>query len=346
MNPSWLAFLQSQQAIIKNDRTLNFGNAEAEFKHTKDGTVTVDLSHLGLIQFAGEDARAFLQGQLTCDVIQVKPDMAQYGGYCTPKGRLLANFLLWQKEGYLMQLPAGLCAAIQQRLSLFVLRAKVQLTNISDKFMRIGVAGKNARMLVKKVSGVKFGPDQRLAIQHNEQSSIICLAPHRFEFIAAIEYAPTLWAQLTENSIPAGAACWDWLDIQSGIPVILPATQEQFIPQMVNLDAIDGVSFQKGCYPGQEIVARTKYLGKIKRRMYLAHIATDTPATPGDDLFSPTTAEQSCGKIVNAAPAPNGGYDVLAVIQVSNAEAGNVHWKAQNGPVLRIGPQPYLVSPE
>ena len=346
MNPSWQAFLQSQQAVIENGRTLHFGNAAAELNHTKDGTVIVDLSHLGLIHFSGEDAQAFLQGQLTCDVIQVKPDMAQHGGYCTPKGRLLANFLLWQKEGYLMQLPASLCAAIQQRLSLFVLRAKVQLTNISDKLIRIGVAGKNARMLVEKISGIKFEPGQRIAVQHSEQTSIICLAPHRFEFIAAIEYAPTLWAQLSENTVPAGAAYWDWLDIQSGIPVILPATQEEFIPQMVNLDAIDGVSFKKGCYPGQEIVARTQYLGKIKRRMYLAHIATDTPAAPGDDLFSSSTAEQSCGKIVNAAPAPDGGYDMLAVIQISSAEAGTVHWKAQNGPVLGIGPQPYLFSSE
>lgn len=346
MNPSWQAFLQSRQAVIKDGRTLHFGNAAAELNHTKDGTVIVDLSHLGLIQFSGEDAQAFLQGQLTCDVIKIKPDMAQYGGYCTPKGRLLANFLLWQNEGYLMQLPAGLCAAIQQRLSLFVLRAKVKLTNINDKFIRIGVAGKNARMIVEKVSGVKFGPDQRLAVQHNEQTSIICLAPHRFEFIAAIEHAPTLWAHLTENTTPAGAICWDWLDIQSGIPVILPATQEEFIPQMVNLDAIDGVSFQKGCYPGQEIVARTRYLGKLKRRMYLAHIATDTPVAPGDDLFSSSTAEQSCGNIVNAAPAPDGGYDVLAVIQISSAEVDTVHWKAKNGTVLGIGPQPYLLSSE
>lgn len=346
MNPSWLVFLKSQHAIIKNGRTLNFGNAAAELKHTKNKTVTVDLSHLGLIQFSGEDAQAFLQGQLTCDVIKVKSDMAQYGGYCTPKGRLLANFLLWQKEDYLIQLPAGLCAAIQQRLSLFVLRAKVQLSNISDKFIRIGVAGKNARMLAEQVAGVKFDPDQHLAVQHNEQTSIICLAPNRFEFVANIEYAPTLWTYLTENAIPAGAACWDWLDIQSRIPVILPATQEEFIPQMVNLDAIGGVSFQKGCYPGQEIVARTQYLGKIKRHMHLAHIATDTPVTPGDDLVSPSTAEQSCGKIVNAAPALNGGYDVLAVIQVSSTEAGKVHWKALNGPVLEISPPPYSISPD
>lgn len=346
MNPTWQAFLHNQQAISRNGRILHFGDAATELSHAKDGTIIVDLSHLGLIHFSGEDAQTFLQGQLTCDVRRVEPDMAQHGGYCTPKGRLLANFLLWQKEDYLMQLPASLCAAIHKRLSLFVLRANVQLTVNSDSLIRIGVAGKAARMLAEEISGIKFDPDRRCAVAHNEQTSILCLTPNRYEFVTNIEYAPTLWAHLRKNASPAGATCWDWLEIQSGIPVILPATQELFTPQMVNLDAIEGVSFQKGCYPGQEIVARTRYLGKIKRRMYLANIATDTPATPGDDLFSTSMGEQSCGKIVNAAPAPDGGYDVLATIQINSVETGKIHWKALDGPILEIKPLPYSLLPD
>jgi tRNA-modifying protein YgfZ len=341
MNPTWLTFLQNQQAVIKNDRVLHYGNATAELRHTKNGTVIADLSHFGLIQFSGKDAHAFLQGQLTCDVKTIKPNMARYGGYCTPKGRLLASFLLWQKDDYLMQLPTNLCTAILKRLSLFVLRAKVQLTDHSDSLIRIGVSGKNARMLAEEISGTKFDPERRLAVAHSELTSILCHAPNRYEFVTNIKYAPTLWAHLRKHAIPAGAACWDWLEIQSGIPVIMPATQEQFIPQMVNLDTIEGVSFQKGCYPGQEIVARTQYLGKIKRRMYLANISTTAPVTVGDELFSTVMTEQSCGKIVNAAPSSSGGYDVLAVIQMNSVEAGKVHWKALEGPVLEINPLPY-----
>jgi folate-binding protein YgfZ len=341
MNPTWLNFLQNQRAVIENDHVLNYGDTTVELKHTKNGTVIVDLSHFGLIQFSGEDAQDFLQGQLTCNLKKINPDIAQYGGYCTPKGRLLATFLLWKNENYLMQLPASLCAAIQKRLSLFVLRAKVQLADNSDSLIRIGMAGKNARMLAEEISGTKFDPERQLAVAHNELTTILCQAPNRYEFVTNIKYAPTLWAHLRKHAIPAGAACWDWLEIQSGIPVILPATQEQFIPQMVNLDAIEGVSFQKGCYPGQEIVARTHYLGKIKRRMYLANISTTASVTAGDELFSVVMTEQSCGKIVNTAPSPSGGYDVLAVIQISSVEAGKVHWKTLDGPVLEINLPPY-----
>ncbi len=346
MNPTWQTFLLNQQAVIADDRVLYYGDTTAELKHTKNDTVIVDLSHYGLIHFSGEDAQTFLQGQLTCDVTKVKPDMAQYGGYCTPKGRLLASFLLWQNDSFIMQLPASLCAAVLKRLSLFVLRAKVQLKDNSDSLVRIGVAGKNARMLLEKISGTKFDPDRLLEIKHSEQASIICLAPNRYELITGIKSAPTLWMHLKEHANPVGAVCWDWLEVQSGIPIILPATQEEFIPQMINMDALESVSFQKGCYPGQEIVARTQFLGKIKRRMYLANISTTGPVTAGDELFSAVSAEQSCGKIVNSASSPNGGFDVLAVIQISSAEAGKIYWKSLDGPVLETIPLPYSLSPD
>lgn len=344
MNQIWQSFLQNQQAVIVDDRVLHFGDSAAELNYTKNDTVIIDLSHFGLIHIFGEEAQAFLQGQLTCDVRKIEPNKAQYGGYCTPKGRLLANFMLWHNESYMMQLPASLCPAIQKRLSMYVLRAKVQLMDSSKSLVRIGVAGKNARMIIDKILGTTFGPDPRLAVAQSEQTSIICLAANRYELITSIEYASTLWTHLKEHANPAGAACWDWLEIQSGIPVILPDTQEEFLPQMINMDAIESVSFQKGCYPGQEIVARTQYLGKIKRRMYLANISSSAFVAVGDDLFSPKMAQQSCGKIVNVAPSPCGGFDVLAVIQVSSVEADKIHWKTLKGPVLEIHPLPYSWS--
>lgn len=344
MNQIWQSFLQTQQAVIVDDRVLHFGDSAAELNYTKNDTVIIDLSHFGLIHIFGEEAQVFLQGQLTCDVRKIETNKAQYGGYCTPKGRLLANFLLWHNESYMMQLPVSLCAAIQKRLSMYVLRAKVQLMDSSKSLVRIGVAGKNAHMIIEKILGTTCGPDRRLAVVQSEQTSIICLAANRYELVTSIEYASTLWTQLNEHANPAGAACWDWLEIQSGIPVILPVNQEEFIPQMINMDAIESVSFQKGCYPGQEIVARTQYLGKIKRRMYLANISTSASVAAGDDLFSTKMAEQSCGKIVNAAPSPSGGFDVLAVIQVSSVEADKIHWKTLNGPVLEIHPLPYSLS--
>jgi folate-binding protein YgfZ len=341
MNPAWQAYLQARNAVIQDSCITHYGDAAAELKSVCSGTVLADLSHPGLIHFFGEDAQVFLQGQLSCDVRKIDPSNAQYGSYCTPKGRMLASFLMWHDGGYIMQLPSALQMAIRKRLAMFVLRAKVELADSSDTLVRMGVAGSRAAALLAEVMGTV--PGVHLGVIHAEQGSIIRLAQDRFELVALPEQAPALWQRLSKEATPVGAPCWNWLEIKAGIPVITPATQEQFIPQMVNLEAIGGVSFQKGCYPGQEIVARTQYLGKVKRRMYLANIQSAKPVAAGDELFSADMTEQSSGMVVNAAPSPDGGFDVLAVIQISSVEAGKIHWQALDGPTLEIMPLPYLL---
>jgi folate-binding protein YgfZ len=352
MNSDWQAHLQSEHALIQDGRVAHFGDPAAELAATQTATVVSDLSHFDLIQFAGEDAQSFLQGQLSCDVSKVSSSaapVATYGGYCNPKGRLLASFLLWHDDsGYLMQLPSALRAGIQKRLSMYVLRAKASAADASDSVVRIGVAGNHAKPLIQSILG-EISP-LRLGVSQGERGSVISLSGERFELIIAKEHAAAVWEGLRRGARPVGAVCWDWLEIRAGIPVILPVTQEQFVPQMVNLDAIGGVSFQKGCYPGQEIVARTQYLGKIKRRMYLAHVkippATGaTPVSAGDELFSADMGNQSSGTVVNAAPSPGGGCDLLAVIQISSAEASQVRWKSPEGPVLEIMALPYAIDP-
>ncbi len=344
MHPDWQQFLQQHHAIIRNGEVMHYDEQTLELEHTGTNTIMTDLSHQGLIGFSGEDAQTFLQSQLTCDVNEVNTHKAQYGSYCTAKGRILTNFLLWQKEeDFLISLPASLCAAISKRLSMFVLRAKVKVTDCSNRWIRIGIAGKQAAGLIKEILETKPS-GQPLDIMHKTQTSIICHAPNRFELIIPIANAAKLWEQLSKQAKPVGKDCWDLLNIQAGIPVILPDTQEQFLPQMVNLDILGGVSFKKGCYPGQEIVARTQYLGKLKRRMVLAHVASTTPVTPGDDLFSTETAEQSCGKVVNAAPSLDGGYEVLAVIQLSSVESDRIFWKSLDGTELKVTALPYSLD--
>lgn len=257
---------------------------------------------------------------------------------------MLASFLMWHDgSGYVMQLPSGLQAAIQKRLSMYVLRAKVKLTDNSDAIVCVGTAGEHAETLVREFLGVV--PALLLEVTHTQRGSVIRLGQDRFELLVPIEQAQTAWERLSRNAAPVGAYCWDWLDIKAGIPVITLPTQEQFVPQMANVDIIGGISFHKGCYPGQEIVARTQYLGKIKRRMVLANIKPppETTIQAGDELFSADMGEQSNGMIVNAAPAPDGGFDVLAVIQTSSIEAGKIQWMSLDGPALEIMPLPYLV---
>jgi len=195
----------------------------------------------------------------------------------------------------------------------------------------------------QEVLRAQFGevPQLPFSVIGTTQGSSIRISATRFLVCIPAPHAAALWTTLSQHSQPVGSACWDWLNIRSGIPVILPQTQEQFVAQMANLELIGGVNFNKGCYPGQEIVARMQYLGKLKRRMYLAHlIGSDTPQA-GDELFSAEMEGQACGMIVNAAPAPGGGYDVLATVQVTTRETQAVHWKSLHGGILEFLPLPY-----
>ena len=301
-----------------------------------------DLSQQGLISFSGNDAQTFLHNQLSCDVAGLAPGQSTYGAYCTPKGRMLANFLLWRhKDGYHLQLPAALRESVQKQLARFILRAKLTAEDASGSWIRFGIAGEDAGSFTQKTFG--WIPQVSHEVLHLPDLMLLKLPLDRFEIVASRHKAPEIMEAVADAGGLTGPDYWDWLDIRAGIPTITPATQEAFVPQMVNLDLIGGVSFEKGCYPGQEIVARMHYRGTLKQRMYLAHIAgTDSPQ-PGDRLYSADFGEQACGTIVNAARAPEDGYDALAVIQIASAGKGNVHWKAPDGAPLNFLPLPYAV---
>ena len=342
MNSIWHSFQKQTNAVIENNDIIHYGNASTELKNTgSNALVMADLSHFGMIHFSGDDASEFLQGQLSCDVTKIDHCTAQYGSCCTPKGRMLASFLVWQdSSGYFMQLPISLLITLEKRLSMYVMRTKVKLNNDSDKYIRIGLAGYLASEVVEKIFGVS--PTPSLSVINNENESILCLSQDRFEIITSPENAPKLWENLKKYAMPVGKSCWSWLEIKAGIPNITPATQEQFVPQMTNLEAIGGISFRKGCYPGQEIVSRTQFLGKIKRRMYLANIYTKESISAGDELYS--NKKQVCGMVVNAAHSPEGGYDVLAVIQTDSVKNENIYWKKIKGPILKFLPLPYVLK--
>ena len=312
----------------------------AQFAAAKTGTILAQLSQFGLIRFAGSDAQSFLQGQLSCDVALLQPGQAQYGSYCTPKGRMLASFLLWRDEhGYVMQLPRALCAPIQKRLSMYILRSRVKAADVSTEYAVLGVAGTDAEAALR--AWCHNVPAAPLTMATARGASVLRLDANRFQIVASPERAPDLRIEIGKTATPVASAVWEWFDIRAGIPVITPATQEQFVPQMANLDLIGGVSFSKGCYPGQEIVARMHHLGRLKQRMYLANIAAEEAPLPGDKVFSAGFGDQACGVIVNAAASPEGGYDVLAVIQIESANGGKVHSRTPDGALLKFIELPY-----
>lgn len=293
-----------------------------------------------LLVFSGNDARTFLQAQLTSDVAGLAPDKSQYSGYCTPKGRLLASFLLWRTETtYVLQLPAELSASILKRLSMYILRSKVQATDASAEYALLGVSGDGAEQALQSIA--ESAPKNPHDVVHENGLTLLKLPGARYEIVVPRAREDEVHTALAVHAEAGDARRWDWLDIRAGIATILPETQEEFVPQMVNFDAIGAVSFSKGCYPGQEIVARMHYLGKLKQRMAIAHIAADDSPQPGDKLYSEEFGDQASGTIANAAPAPDGGHDVLAVIQTASIDKQSVHLRAPDGPLLELLPLPY-----
>ncbi len=338
---AWTDFLTTHGAVFGGETVISFGDAAAELTAAQDHAVVIELSAFGVLRVAGPDAAAFLQGQLTSDVIELAPGASQYAAWCSPKGRMLANFVVSRIDdsSFEVMLPAALAANIHKRLGMFVLRSKLTIVDASSTTVRLGVAGLSAAAAVQQVFGAMPAMHRRAV---TSEASLMALPGGRFVVFAQPESAPSLWTQLAAAARPAGLPAWQWLTIRAGVPVITPPTTDQFVPQAANLDALDGVSFRKGCYTGQEIVARTQYLGRLKERLILAHV-DGLPPTPGGRLYSPVFDAQACGTVVNAAPAPGGGSDLLAVLQIAASDSGDVHADAPNGRRLALLPLPYAL---
>jgi folate-binding protein YgfZ len=339
---AWTEFLTSQCAVLRDGVVASFGDAPGELAAAESETVIADLSQYGLIGLTGEDAQTFLHGQITNDLRNLSESAAVFAGYLSAKGRMLANFLVMKRDAdILVMLPAALREAIQKRLSMFILRSKVKARDAGEEWVRLGVSGPQACMAV--TDALNFAPaDGLMGMARGEQAFVLRLGDQRFDVFVQPDVAPAIWQKLVATCKPVGAPAWDWLMVQAGVPMVMPRTQDHFVPQMANMELLGGVSFNKGCYPGQEIVARSQYLGKVKRRLFLAHV--DSEAAAGDELFSLDLPDQAAGHIANAAAAPGGGYDVLAVVHSSSVEAGDVHLGARDGAQLVFRPLPYPVS--
>ncbi|HQW21079.1 MAG TPA: folate-binding protein YgfZ [Rhodocyclaceae bacterium] len=343
MNQEWIDFL-NRQGLSSDAR--NFGNPVEELRNTQAATTLTPLNDIGLIRASGPDAAVFLHNLLTNDIEGLTRDSVRRCGMCTPKGRLLASMLVWHDgDDLLVALAADIHAALLKKLSMYVLRAKVKLTDASDARVLLGLSGPQAAAALGELGSIPATAMQITQIQA-PQGQIVRLGEMRFLLALDSAAAPAIWEKLATQASPAGLDAWHWLEIITGLPQITAATQEAFIPQMINFEvaAVGGVSFKKGCYPGQEIVARTQYLGKVKRRMYRAHIesATSLPLA-GAHLYAPETGEQPCGQVVNAAPAPGGGFELLAVLQTTCTEGGELHLDNPAGPRLILQPLPYTV---
>jgi folate-binding protein YgfZ len=343
MKHEWKEFLQNAGAEFENDCVATFGNPERERRITHTGDLFCDLSHFGIIAAYGEDAAEFLQGQFTNDINQVDEAHSQLSALCTPKGRMLCNFRIFRREQtYYLVLPYELLEAALSRLRMFVLRSKVTLEDASDALMGIGASGsKMIDHLGDIVDKLPDNVDETVEYRDYTIIRIAGIVP-RFEIHGLLEPMEKLWQALDVHATPVGADVWELLNIQAGIPVITAGTIDAFVPQMANMQLVNGVSFTKGCYPGQEIVARMHYLGKLKRRMYrIGFDAHDKPGT-GTPLVTDTSTEsQDIGTILSAQKNPDGNYEALAVIQVSDAENSRLKLGDAKGPEVTVLDLPY-----
>lgn len=339
MNPNWQNFLSSRGARFEADETSDFGDALAELKAAAADTIVAPLTQFGVIRATGDDAAGFLHNLFSNDVLHLGRDHAERCGFCSPKGRLLADFLIWREgHDYLLQLSADIQPALLKRLGMYVLRSKVKLYDANSDLVLLGIAGSGAAAALKTLGADM--PAAPFDVSRFEGGAVIRLDERRSQLAVHAEAAARVWESLASRLRPVGTPAWRWLEIEAGIPHITLATQEEFVPQMTNLELIGGVSFTKGCYPGQEVVARTKYLGKVKRRTYRAHIDGGCPM-PGTDLFSPDLPDQSCGKVIQAAPSPTGGCEFLASMLMSSAEGGDVRVGSAEGLPLAFRALPY-----
>ncbi len=292
------------------------------------------LSHLGVIRAVGDDAATFLQGQLTQDVTSMGLDAARLAAFCNAKGRMQASFVVFKRKSdagadeILLVCSADILVQTLKRLSLFVMRAKVKLSDASGDFTLYGLAGDATHLIAA--------------------SARIHWSKHDFSGKNAVFLYPGAGIERVLLCAPAGApsagqdlppSIWNWLEVQSGIAMITQPISEAFVPQMLNYESVGGVNFKKGCYPGQEVVARSQFRGTLKRRAYVVHGLAEPHV--GQEVFHASDAEQPCGLVALGAANPAGGFDAIVSMQTAAAQGGQLTLGSPTGAALGLRPLPY-----
>lgn len=295
----------------------------------------VRLTKTGLIRAQGEEAAKFLHSQLTQDFSLMTQRQARLAGFCSAKGRLQASFIGIKRSNDEVWLLCSqdLLTTTMKRLSMFVMRAKVKLTDASDDLELYGLLGQAASAATQNLADPLSNPWDAARV---DDVSLVRLYP-------ADEVERVLWIGPKGARAPTGDALdeslWDWSEVRSGVATLTSPMVDVLVPQMLNYESIGGVNFKKGCYPGQEVVARSQFRGTLKRRTYLAHAASSLAV--GAELFTNEDPEQPCGVVVQSAPAPEAGWDALVSMQISAFEGGRVFVGTPEGQALSLTPAPY-----
>jgi tRNA-modifying protein YgfZ len=287
------------------------------------------LPHLGVIRAHGEEAAKFLQNQLTQDFALLGAGEARLAAFCTAKGRMLASFVGFRRapDDILLVCSRDVLPATLKRLSMFVLRTKVKLSDATAEHALYGLAGEAASPADAPWTLREAGGGWRVQLYPAEdQPRALWVGPAG---------APAPAQPALETSV------WQWGEVRSGVATVTQPIVEAFVPQMLNYESVGGVNFKKGCYPGQEVVARSQFRGTLKRRAFVAHCEAELAA--GQEVFQAAEPEQPAGLVAEAAPSPAGGWDAIVSLQLAAAEAGDLHALRADGPAVKLLPLPYLL---
>ncbi len=307
--------------------------------HEAPATIAEGLCRLtdwGLMRAQGAEAASFLHGQLTQDVQHLDAGRARLAGYCSAKGRLLATMVMWRRgaDELMLACSADLLPATLKRLSMFVLRAKCKLSDASAELPLWGAVGAAAQQVLDPANSLSVWGQISVDGADTVRLPDAVVGGRRLpRYLVAAAQAPAL-PTISEEQ-------WRWLEVHSGVVRVQAATLERFVPQMVNLELVGGVNFQKGCYPGQEVVARSQYRGTLKRRAY---VLTGAQAlTPGQEIFSSLDPGQPAGMVALAGTSDQGEHAALAELKMAALEGGTLHAGAAEGPLLLPGTLPYAL---
>lgn len=347
MSDNWINFLSNTGASFSQQQEVQFNQS---IPHFNQGLLLTDLSWLGLIEVSGEDRQVFLQGQVTNDINAISSSLSHLSAFCTPKGRVRTLFSIFSRQTpdqskLYLQLPLALLEANLKRLQMFIMMSKVELKDVSAELIRIGVAGNQASKYLQE-QGLSI-PDEINTVTQSGDISLIRLNGEtpRFECVGSMDSIKELWQTLSSDAKLLDTRAWKLLNIQAGVPNVYPESSEMFIPQMLNLQLLNGINFKKGCYTGQEVVARIQYLGKLKRRMYLAHSDSETLPAIGAQVFSAGSGSgQGDGNIVEVQPALDGGIDMLVVVTHDAFESQGVFLDEAHQWPLTFRELPYSVE--
>ena len=347
MNKNWKDYLQQNGATQDNKGLFVFNESFSDNQHCNDSDIICDLSHFSSMVIAGEDATEFIQGQFTNDVNGVDEDHSQISGFCNNKGRMINNFRLFQhQQNYFISCRSNLVEDSINHLQNYILRAQVAIQDTSEQLIHIGVSGNNADSLLSPFID-KLSTTVN-CVSHDDDYIFIRVpgTTPRYEIFCSFEQAKTLWASISKKANIVNSSCWDYLNIRNGLAFVDSVTSEEFVPQMVNMDLINGLSFEKGCYTGQEIVARTHYLGKQKRRSYRLRIISDIEPKTGAQLATESSTEnQYTGTLVTIYQTAKNEYEALAVIQIKSAEQEKLKLKGAEAEITLLE-LPYSLKEE